>query len=126
MNEKQILDIIRHGLDGNTEIVAKIAAEAEKDLRAEAKVILAARIKEELDKERPISQFNKGWWNCFSSFAEEILCNGITGSDQKDSCIAVLKAAGITEEEAEAWLETDEANICQRTSEIVRQYWLSR
>lgn len=122
MNEKHILEIIRYGLDGKSEDVAKIAAEAEKDLRAEAKIILAARIKEELDKERPVSQFNKGWWNCFSSFAEEILCNGITGSNQENSCIAVLTAAGITQKEAENWLDSEEANICQRTCKIVYKY----
>ena len=125
MNEKQILDIIRHGLDGNSQEVAKIAAEAEKDLRAEAKIILADRIKEELDKERPVSQFNKGWWNCFSSFAEEILCNGITGSSQEGACLAVLAAAGITLEEAEDWLDSDEANICPCTCKVVKEYCIS-
>lgn len=125
MNEKLILEIIRHGLDGNPKEVAKTASEMEKDLRSEAKTIFASRIKEELDKERSDSQFNKGWWNCFSSFAEEILCNGITGSNQEDACIAVLAAAGITQEEAEDWLDSDEAELCPRTFEIVKKYWLS-
>lgn len=125
MNEKHILDIIRSGLDGNSEEVKKIAAEAEKDLRAVAKTILADRIREELDKERPVSQFNKGWWNCFSSFAEEILSNGTTGSSQEAACLAVLEAAGITSEEAENWLDTDESNICPRACEVVYQYLYS-
>lgn len=126
MNEKQILEIIRHGLDGNPKEVAKTASEMEKDLRSEAKTIFASRIKEELDKEKPVSQFNKGWWNCFSSFAEEILCNGITCSSQEEACLAVLAAAGITLEEAEDWLDSDEAEVCPRTCEIVDKYILSK
>ena len=125
MNEQYILNLIKYGLDGNAHAVSDWATKMENDERLCGKTIFADRIKEEITKVRTITTFDQGWWNCFSSFAEEILCNGMTGSHQEEACIAVLKAAGITSDEAEAWLDSEEADLCQRTCEIVRQYWLS-
>lgn len=39
-------------------------------------------------------EFDKGWWNCFNSFANNTL------SDNDSVCMEVLRGAGVTKEEA--------------------------
>ena len=38
-------------------------------------------------------EFDKGWWNCFNSFANNTL------SDNDSVCMEVLRGAGVTKEE---------------------------
>lgn len=43
-----------------------------------------------------MKNFNKGWWNCFNSFAAELIDSS---PYMKDHIIKVMKGAGITKEE---------------------------
>lgn len=122
MNEEYILKIISYGLDGNACGVSGFADMLERDLRREGKTIIADRIKNEARKARPLSPFMQGWWNSFSAFAAEILTNGTTGTSQEQSCFNILRTAGITEEEANTWLNTEEAEQRKNVSEIIRNY----
>lgn len=45
--------------------------------------------------------FNQGWWNCFESFAAELLYI----QNNENIVINVLSGAGITKREAKAWLD---------------------
>lgn len=64
--------------------------------------------------------FNQGWWNCFESFAAEILSvDKYAGT----ACRHVLEDAGITKREAMAWLNKTDHNI--EVEEIVRNYYYS-
>jgi len=62
--------------------------------------------------------FNQGWWNCFESFASMLL-------DERPAaegfCTEVLKGAGITAREAQAWLNKP-VNRDPRTENVVRDY----
>lgn len=64
--------------------------------------------------------FNKGWWNCFESFAAELLdCN-----PQADNiAYRVLQGAGITQREASYWLDHTDCPY-PRVTQVVRRYWL--
>lgn len=42
-----------------------------------------------------MTQFNQGWWNCFTSFANN------TRIDYNSVCMEVLRGAGIKRNEAE-------------------------
>lgn len=43
--------------------------------------------------------FNQGWWNCFESFA------AVSQNEQGlETCMTVLREAGISSREANAWL----------------------
>lgn len=64
--------------------------------------------------------FNQGWWNCFESFAAEILKTDKYGGN---ACRHVLEDAGITKREAMAWLNKTDHNI--EVEEIVRNYYYS-
>ena len=64
--------------------------------------------------------FNAGWWNCFYSFAGELLD---TNRYADTICIRTLQAAGITTKEAEWQLEHGRCND-QKVMEVVRDYWL--
>lgn len=122
MKEQSILNIISYGLEGNAHAVSAYAEALKNELLEKGDEQLAEKISYTITQPRSISPFMKGWWNCFSSFAEEILAVGTTGSDCEDSCINTLTAAGITAEEAENWLNTEEAELCKRTAGIVERY----
>lgn len=64
--------------------------------------------------------FNQGWWNCFESFAAELLS---VNSYADDICTKVLDGAGITKKEAGAWLDKGACNNAS-VVEVVRKYWL--
>ena len=64
--------------------------------------------------------FNQGWWNCFESFALEILKTDKYGGT---ICRHVLEDAGITKREAMAWLNKTDHNA--EMEEIVRSYYYS-
>jgi hypothetical protein len=65
--------------------------------------------------------FNQGWWNCFESFAAEILSvDKYAGT----ACRHVLEDAGITKREAMAWLDKGEYRN-PAVEEIVRNYYYS-
>ena len=65
--------------------------------------------------------FNSGWWNCFYSFAVELL-NINPNAD--GICKSVLGDAGITSREAAWQLEHGQCNNA-RVVEVIRDYWLS-
>ena len=64
--------------------------------------------------------FNQGWWNCFESFAAELL---FQNEDADDICINVLRAAGITSREAQAWLDKP-IERRPKVEAVVREYFL--
>ena len=63
--------------------------------------------------------FNQGWWNCFESFAAELLS---VDRYAEGICIAVLNGAGITKKEVENWIENYQGTD-MRVLEVVRNYW---
>ena len=42
-----------------------------------------------------MKQFDKGWWNCFNSFANNTI------NDNDSICMEVLNGAGVTKDEIE-------------------------
>jgi len=42
-----------------------------------------------------MTQFDKGWWNCFNSFANNTI------NDNDSICMEVLNGAGVTKDEVE-------------------------
>lgn len=69
----------------------------------------------------PKGTFNQGWWNCFESFAAELLFVDTTNGETV--CEHVLDAAGISKREAFAWLDKPVARN-PKVEHIVREYWL--
>lgn len=65
--------------------------------------------------------FNQIWWNCFESFAAELLS---TEDNAEGVCRRVLNDAGITAREARAWLDKPVQRNA-KVERIVREYWLS-
>ena len=61
-----------------------------------------------------MKQFDKGWWNCFNSFANTINNNSI--------CIEVLDGAGVTKDEIEEVLCNGDlyGNALNIVSEYIR------
>jgi len=54
-----------------------------------------------------MTEYNKGWWSCFISFAGETLDNGLIPSDSDIKiCNAVLNGAGVTSREIQDVLES--------------------
>jgi len=47
-----------------------------------------------------MTQFEQGWWNCFTSFVNSTLYIGTAGVSS-DVCIRILKEAGVKRNEAE-------------------------
>lgn len=47
---------------------------------------------------KPMSEFDKGWWNCFESFSIEL---GAISSDADKILVSVLHGAGVKAEEIE-------------------------
>lgn len=64
--------------------------------------------------------FNQGWWNCFESFAAELLSTDRTA---ENVCTRVLEGAGISHREAGAWLDKPVRHD-PKVEEIVRNYWI--
>ncbi len=65
--------------------------------------------------------FNQGWWNCFESFAAELLS---TEGQAEGVCRRVLDGAGITRREAQAWLDKNVPRDA-KAERVVYEYWLS-
>jgi len=65
--------------------------------------------------------FNFGWWNCFFSFAEEILRT--VSSDATTICTSVLKNAGITPMEAK-WRREHMPVDNPAIQNILYEYWM--
>lgn len=65
--------------------------------------------------------FNAGWWNCFYSFAAELLDNN---PNADGICRSVLQGAGITSREALWQLDHDKCNN-PKVVAVIREYWLS-
>lgn len=62
-----------------------------------------------------MTDFNKGWWNCFFSFANELLLTYRSGDME---VFAVLNGAGITADEIEEAISQNnlaEDDIVRRT-----------
>lgn len=52
-----------------------------------------------------MTDFNKGWWNCFISFAGSLIDG--TSDDSEKVCRDVMEGAGITEQEIDEVLEKE-------------------
>ena len=66
--------------------------------------------------------FNAGWWNCFYSFAAELLH---TDPSAEGVCRSVLQGAGITRREAAWQLDHGPVND-DKVVKVIRDYWLSQ
>lgn len=64
--------------------------------------------------------FNQGWWNCFWSFAAELLS---VDRFADRICIRVLEGAGITRKEAQYQLDNPQTEN-QAVQQVIREYWL--
>lgn len=51
-----------------------------------------------------MTQFNKGWWNCFTSFAYELLLYRKDMPNNDGYIISVLQAAGVSKNEILTYL----------------------
>lgn len=69
-----------------------------------------------------MTNFNKGWWNCFNAFAMEILFRaGTTTSNALHFFMEeVLEHAGVTSDEIKQVLKTDTLADC--TVEFLKNY----
>ena len=69
-----------------------------------------------------MTNFNKGWWNCFNAFAIEILFRTGTGTQNGVHCFLeeVLEHAGVTSSEIEQILKTGTLSDC--TAEFLKNY----
>ena len=65
--------------------------------------------------------FNQGWWNCFETFAGELLKND--NGENFNLCTEVLRGAGISGREARAWLDKP-VERKPEVEEVVREYFL--
>ena len=65
--------------------------------------------------------FNAGWWNCFYSFASELLD---VNPNADGICRSVLEGAGITGREA-AWQLDHGQDNNPKVAGVIRDYWLS-
>lgn len=54
-----------------------------------------------------MTQFNKGWWNCFMSFANELLLYRKDMSNNDVHIISVLQEAGISKNEILTYLASN-------------------
>ena len=63
-----------------------------------------------------MKQFDKGWWNCFNSFANNTI------NDNDSICMEVLDGAGVTKDEIEEVLRNDDlyGNALNIVSEYIR------
>ena len=117
-----IVEIIKYGLDGNAPAVSSWTGKFVEELRKTGVNCLADRLTGELTSPRSASPYDCGWWNAFSSFAEDLLSFSATGSDHSDACIRVLRGAGISREEADGWLESEEARTRDLAAGVVKKY----
>lgn len=120
-----VFKIIQYGLDGNAAAVSSWTGMLVGQMRASGMDRFADRIAGELTSPRSASPYDCGWWNAFSSFAEDLLSFSATGSDHSDVCIRVLRGAGISREEADGWLESEEARTRDLAAGVVKKYLLS-
>lgn len=61
-----------------------------------------------------MKQFDKGWWNCFNSFANNTI------NDNDSICREVLRGAGITKDEIEEVLRN--GDLYGNALNIVNEY----
>ena len=61
-----------------------------------------------------MKQFDKGWWNCFNSFANNTI------NDNDSICMEVLRGAGITKDEIEEVLRN--GDLYGNALNIVNEY----
>lgn len=61
-----------------------------------------------------MKQFDKGWWNCFNSFANNTI------NDNDSICMEVLRGAGITKDEVEEVLRN--GDLYGNALNIVNEY----
>lgn len=54
-----------------------------------------------------MTDFNKGWWNCFESFAYELLLYHKGQANSDGHLISVLREAGVTPNEIREYLRSD-------------------
>lgn len=54
-----------------------------------------------------MTQFNKGWWNCFVSFANELLLYRKDVANNDVHIISVLRAAGVSKNEILTYLASN-------------------
>ena len=59
--------------------------------------------------------FNQGWWNCFWSFAAELLS---VNKFADGICISVLEGAGITRKEAQYQLDNPQTPLHERLTPL--------
>ena len=62
-----------------------------------------------------MNQFNKGWWNCFLSYTDEL-----AQRDFDVTANAQLKAAGVEKKEIEGVLKTE--MMSDKTRELLTEY----
>ena len=61
-----------------------------------------------------MKQFDKGWWNCFNSFANNTI------NDNDLICMEVLRGAGVTKDEVEEVLRN--GDLYGNALNIVNEY----
>ena len=54
-----------------------------------------------------MTQFNKGWWNCFTSFANELLLYRKDMANNDVHIISVLQEAGVSKNEILTYLASN-------------------
>ena len=65
-----------------------------------------------------MKQFDKGWWNCFNSFANNTI------NDNDSICMEVLRGAGITKDEIDEVLRNGDlyGNALNIVNEYIRRH----
>lgn len=65
-----------------------------------------------------MTKFNEGWWNCFCSFANEVV-----GTTRSEACFiirAVLDSAGVTKKEIDSIINSQ--HLDSRVVEELKEY----
>lgn len=114
-----ICSIIRYGLDGNASAVSGNAEILARKYEDNGDKEAAELIRLDVAKPRPLTTYMEGWWNAFSSNTEKILSKDPSA---EETCHDVLRDAGISQREAELWLDTETAGTHPRTSRTVIHY----
>lgn len=65
-----------------------------------------------------MKQFDKGWWNCFNSFANNTI------NDNDSICLEVLNGAGVTKDEIEEVLRN--GDLYGNAANIVNEYYKNK
>ena len=62
-----------------------------------------------------MTEFNKGWWNCFITFTNEI-------NIDESAIINILKGAGVDYQEINTIIEEEEDTLKQNIIEVLIKY----